>query len=339
MAVIKNNRYPDLVNAYLKDGLEQSHADLIDSLAVRYPLLQDAVIQKCNSGLTHRMNILSGLPEAFFTKYYEGHQPSAATRVAITEDTALLKSTSSVDLDLLDAVCNTQAEKTAFCEAESMYNREAMSKTITENIFYGDKKANDSQFTGFSARFNQLSGSSSSSQIINAGGAGGATTSIWLITWGDRQSSIIYPGSTMAGIEQIDRDNQKVYAENGKSFMARETEFTWQAGLAVSDWRYVVRIVNVPVAGLRDNSFDVYRYLSDAWYQHEGRYNEKANTCIYGNSEVLRTMDNQAVNRGAGDNFVRLMSGDDVQGKAIKTYRGMPVKECEMLSSKEIAIN
>lgn len=346
MATKDINTYPDLLASYVEGGFDKGIGDLVNSFVERSSILSHANLMPCNLGSRHMMSILAGLPEAYFTKYYEGHKPSAAERINITEDTALLKSSSVIDVDFINAVCKTPAEKDELCRREAMYNHGAIVNAITRNIFYGDKKKDSSQFTGLVPRFNELSGGASTDGVFSARGfitpgQASTLTSIWFVTWGDSTTSLIYPGNTMGGITKKDHGIQKIQAKDGKTFMGRETEFTWQGGLAVSDWRYISRICNISRT-TRSVYVDRLVYLlRHAYYHHEGRLHSKGmvdNTYIYCNSDVKKTLDSIAINEpidGGHENFVRLKPGGSLGNYEVTTYRGIPIVECPFISSSE----
>ena len=342
MAITEINTYPDLVSNYTQGSFDKGTSDLVNSFILKSSILNHANVMPCNLGDKHMMSILSGLPEAYFTKYYEGHKPSAANRMIVSEDTALLKSSSIIDVDFINAVCKNEAEADELCRREARYNHEAMINAITRNIFYGDKSKNDNEFTGLIPRFNQTTGSPSSTGVYPAGGGGSATTSMWIVTWGDSKTSLIHPQGTMGGITRKDHGVQKIKGKDGKTFMGRETEFTWQGGLAVADWRYVSRVCNISHATVTSYPGRVIKALLGAYYQHEGRLDPKGmadNTYIYCNASIKRMLDRDAINAfDGGDNRVRLKIGQQIGEYETTSYRGIPIVECPLLKFNEQAV-
>lgn len=339
MAIRSVTTYPDLLGEYLKGGSNSTEVETIELMTQANTLLLDANVLKCNRGMSHLINIRSGLPTSFWTKYYEGIQPTAGTTISQLEGTAMLQSSSIIDEDLLRASENPNKERMT----EAISHLEDMGQEVCRSIFYGNRDANSSQFNGFAPRFNELSGSANSGQVVDAGGVGFDNTSIWFVTWGDRQSSIIYPGSTMAGIARKDHGSQRVEGvmdANGMrgSFYGQEERFTWQAGLAVADWRYVVRICNIDVSLLQSGNVPLYKFLNRAFYKHRSSVSPKGHTSIYCNQQVKEALDLQSTNQGANDNFIRLRQGEDIQGKMVDTYKGYPVKIAEALLNTEARV-
>ena len=338
MAVKSTRTYSDLLDVYLKGGSDKSEVETIELMTQNNTVLMDANVLKCNRGTSHLINIRSGLPTSFWSKYYEGIQPTAGTTTSQTEGTAMLKSSCVIDDDLLKASDSPNDERMSAAAG----HLEDMGQEVCRSIFYGNHDANSSQFNGFSPRFNSKTGSANSSQIIDAGGTGNDNTSIWFVTWGDRQSSIIYPGSTMAGIQRKNHGSQRIegtMAANGKvgTFYGQEERFTWHAGLAVADWRYVVRICNIDVSNLRDGNVKLYNLLNQAFYRHEGSESPKGMTSIYCNREVREALDAQATNQGSADNYVRLKPAE-IQGKMVETYKGYAVQNTSALLNTEARV-
>ncbi|GFO73252.1 hypothetical protein BJAS_P3964 [Bathymodiolus japonicus methanotrophic gill symbiont] len=336
MATKSITTYPDLQSAYADESMYKDEASLIDTMMRKHPILMHANVMQCNQGMSHKMSVLTGLPEAYFVKYYQGHTASAATRVIVDEGISLLKSTSIVDSDFLEALCGDDINKQRdMCMKEAAHNLEAMASKIEYNIFYGDKSKNPAEFTGLTPRFNHKHGSLSSNQIIDAGGNQNLNTSIWFVTWGNDKTSLLYPKDSMAGISSRFLPQQNVDTGAGKSFQGNRTIFTWQAGLAVADWRYVVRIAGIQIDDSTYSAFDPYLYMREAYYAHQSRHDKSEGTYIYCNSDIMQIMDRWNVNAISGDDHIRLRPGNELQGKEVKTYRDIPIIECPQIKRKE----
>ena len=58
---------------------------------------------------------------------------------------------------------------------------------------------------------------------------------------------------------------------------------------------------------------------------------------IYCNRDVLEALDVNATNGGGSDNFVRLKS-EELEGKEVLTYRGIPIRETDAIVNTEAQI-
>ncbi|GFO73250.1 hypothetical protein BJAS_P3962 [Bathymodiolus japonicus methanotrophic gill symbiont] len=333
MAVRNLTRYPDVLAEYQEAGGSRSQIEIIDVMTKNNALLMDANILECNSPNGHKIAIRTGLPETYWTQYYQGHQPSAGTKSVQTEGIAMLKSSCVVDSDLLDSNPNPQQYRLS----EGLGNLEAMSQAVVSSVFYGNNKKNKEQFTGLSARYNKLTGSPSSDQIVNGGSTGNDNTSIWFVTWGNRQTSLIHPPETMAGIKRKDLGEQSRTGSNGE-FQAMVEEFTWNAGLCVADWRYVTRICNLDVSDIEAGNVLLYDFMRKAYYKHHASELMTGNTVIYCNQTVKQGLEALATNAGAGDNFIRLSSGVDIQGKPVEIYKGYVIHSTQAILDTEARV-
>lgn len=332
MAVL-GDTYLDLVDVYQREPTKMGMVPFINMLSYATPMLQDAIVNQCNRGTYNLTSLLTKLPTGAWGRYYKGNKPSKTNRVQVTDSVGFYESMSVVDTRILDDSPNGAKLR----QDEAMGHMEHMSQQMATSIIYSNAEADPDQFMGLAPRFNDFN-TAQGDQIINAGGAGSATTSIWLVSWGDLQTSLLYPANTTAGLSRKDHGEQQMTDPDGDTYFAKKESFRWHMGMSVRDWRYVVRIVNVPVAGLKDGTFDIYKFLSSAYYRHEGRWKKMGNTYLYCNSEVRQAMDDQAINRGAGDNFIRLKPGKDIQGKEVETYRGFPIQEVPSILNTETAI-
>jgi hypothetical protein len=74
--------------------------------------------------------------------------------------------------------------------------------------------------------------------------------SIWLVLWGKNTVFCPFPKGSKAGLQHKDLGEDTVIDANGGRFQALRTHYQWKNGLAVKDWRYVVRIANINTSNL-----------------------------------------------------------------------------------------
>ena len=99
-------------NTYLslKDKLSQTEAGkvtsaIIDLLAQTNVIIEDAIVEECNDGTSHKTTIRNGLPTVEFRKFYQGVSPSKGEYTQVTDTTAMLETYSQVDKALFVQYC------------------------------------------------------------------------------------------------------------------------------------------------------------------------------------------------------------------------------------------
>jgi hypothetical protein len=207
-------------------------------------ILHDMVLKESNQPTSHVSTIRTGLPEAAWRKLYQGVPQSKSKTQQVTDTIGMLEAYAEVDKALADLNGNT-AE---FRLSEDRAFLEAMNQTMARTLFYGNTDINPERFLGLGPRYSALSGAGNSGNIISAGGSGNALTSIWLVAWGADTVFGIYPKGQKAGLLHEDKGQVTLDDEVGNHYEGYRTHYSWKLGLVVRDWRYIVRIANIPTA-------------------------------------------------------------------------------------------
>lgn len=315
-----------LIDHYKSQDKYGRNLPLIEILNQQNPVLQDAVMMECNSGTSHVHSIRSGLPEVTWGRLYQGIPNSKSKRAQVTDTTGFVRGISTVDMELLQ-LAGDNANNLRMQEA--MGYMEAMSQEVSATVFYGNTATAPDEFMGLAPRFNSKT-AANGSQIIDAGGTGNDNTSIWIVTWGANTCQMLYPKGTMAGMERQDMGEQRVLDGDNNPYYAKEEVFKQHAGLAVKDWRFITRIVNIDVSEMKAGNVKLFDFLRQAWYRNEGskvnmRSPEMGQMAMYCNRDVAEALDAIQTNAGASDNFIRLKPME-IQGMQVETYRGIPLR-------------
>lgn len=324
--------FVDLIDIYkMQDGAGQ-YVEVIEMLKEMNPVLDDAIAVECNKGTTHLHTVRTGLPSVTWGKLYKGIPQSKSGKAQVEDVTGFVEGLSTIDKRLLELSTNEGAVRLS----EAMSYLEAMNQEVAEKIFYGNNASDPEEFMGLAPRFNDLS-APNGGQIIDAGGTGSDNTSIWFVTWGERQCSLLYPKGTRAGVYREDKGEQRLTDENGNAYYGKEELFRWHVGLAVQDWRYVSRIANIDVSDMQDGSVALYDFMRKAYYKLQNRRVAGGRLAIYCNRDVMEALDALATNAGSSDNFVRLKPVE-IEGKEVLTYRGIPIRETDALLNTEARV-
>lgn len=330
MATI-GSKYLDLLDLYKSTDKAGNLVDVIEMLAEQNPILQDAIHVECNSGAQHLTTVRTGLPSITWGRLYKGTPNDKSTRAQVTDTTGFAEGRSSVDARLIDELSNGKGPTLRLSEASAFI--EAMGQEVASKIFYGNDIVEPEAFMGLSPRFAD-STARNGSQVIKAGGTGADNTSIWFVTWGDNQTSLLYPQGSFMGVKRDDRGKQTVTDGDGNRYEAYEEVFRQHVGLSVRDWRYNARIANIDVSAMKAGTVDLYAFMRQAYYRLQSRRVPGGKVMIYCNRDVMEALDGLATNGGSSDNFVRL-TPKEIQGEEVMTYRGIQIRETDALINAE----
>ena len=209
------NTYLNLIDIH-KQG-DPATGEVIEVLKRQNPILDDAMAMECNMGAVHRHGIRTGLPTPAWGRLYQGIPQSKSSVQQVDDTTGFLEARSGVDTRALKLSKNPGALRLG----EAMSHLEAMNQEMASGLFYHDTATTPEKFKGLAARFGALGGGGSGNQILDAGGAGSANTSIWFVTWGDHACHLLYPEGTKAGVSRMDKGEQRVLDANGNPFFVK----------------------------------------------------------------------------------------------------------------------
>lgn len=306
-------------------------ADIVEILEQSNEILSDMAFMEGNLPTGHKTTIRSGLPAATWRQLNYGVQPSKSTTVQITDSIGMLESYSQVDKSLADLNGNT-AE---FRMSEDMAFIEGMNQDFATTMFYGDTKVTPEKFMGLAPRYSQKSGAENGANVLLGGGAGSTNTSVWLIAWGANTIHGIYPKGSKAGVFTEDKGQQTVLDAQGGMYEAYRKHYKWDAGLVLRDWRYVVRIANIDVTALTKNAAtgaDLIDLMAQSLEQIQDL--TKGKPVFYVNRIVKSFLRRQMMNKANVN-----LTLQDVAGKSVMMFDGVPVRRCDKLLSTEATIS
>lgn len=319
---------------------------LVEILNQDNEILDDAVWVEGNLPTGHLTSIRTGLPDVTWRSIYGFVQPSKSTSVQVTDSTGMLEAYAEVDKALADLNGNTAA----FRLSEDRSFLEAMSQELAGTILFGNEGSEPAAFTGFGPRYNSLS-AANGQNIIDAGGSGNRE-SIWLVNWAPDKIHLIYPKGSQVGLSQKDHGEVTVEslgnnaASTGR-MQAYRTHYRQDAGLCVRDWRYAVRIANIDVTGIN-------KYGAQMATDSTGAVVANGADLIDLMTQSLETI--QSVNGGRPvfymsrklRSFLRrqvtnktinsTLSVDNVAGKQVLSFDGVPVRRVDQITTGEGAV-
>jgi hypothetical protein len=304
---------------------------IVEILNETNEVIDDAMFVEGNLPTGHKTTVRSGLPSATWRLLNYGVQPSKSRTVQVTDACGMLEAYSEVDKALADLNGNTSE----FRLSEDRAFLEAMNQEFSDTLFYGNSSTDPEEFTGLAPRFNSTT-AENGVNIVNASGSGSDNTSVWLVCWGDLTCHGIFPKGSKAGFSHTDLGQQTLFdsATPAGRYEGYRSHYKWDCGLTLRDWRYVVRIANIDVSDLTKNAgsgFDLIDGLSQAIELLPGV--RMGRPVFYCNRTVKSFLRRQIANRVASN-----LTLDNVSGKHVMAFDGIPVKRCDSILSTEAAI-
>src|SRR5690554_2342321 len=222
-------------------GPDGKPALIAEMLSETNEILDDMLWREGNLATGTRTTIRTGLPQGTWRALNRGILPSKSTVATVDESTGLLDALGVVDEKLAELNGNTAS----FRMQENRAFIEGLNQQMASALFYANDGFNPGEFMGLAPRFSDK-GAVNAQNIIDMGGTNNANSSIWLVLWGDHVHGI-YPKGTTAGLDHKDMGVELVDDGTGRNakFRAYRDYYSWAAGIAVRDWRYVVRIANI----------------------------------------------------------------------------------------------
>lgn len=308
--------------------------DIVEMLSQTNELLLDMGWKEGNLPTGHRVTVRTGLPTAAWRLLNAGVQPSKSRTAQLDEGCGILEAWSEIDKDLVELNGNT-AE---FRLSEAQAFIEAMNQEMASTLFYGNSGVSPEEFTGLAARYSLLS-AANGQNIVNANGSDASNqSSIWLIVWGEQTVCGIFPKGSMAGLQHTDKGLVTVETTAGIAgtrMEAYQDKWQWKCGIALKDWRYVVRIANIDVSNLvaESSAADLIKLMIKAIHRIPNLRMGKA--VFYMNRTLFQMLDIQRYdNVIAGGGLVY----DKVDGMMQPSFRGIPIRVCDALLETENAV-
>ena len=305
---------------------------IVELLSQTNEILMDQIWMEGNLPTGHRTTVRTGLPAVAWRLLNQGVQPSKSTTAQIDESVGMLEAWSEVDKDLAMLNGNTSA----FRLSEAQAFIEAMNQEMASTLFYGNSGLTPEEFTGLAVRYSDPA-ATNGSNVIDQGGSGADNSSIWLVVWGANTIHGIFPKGSKAGL--IHEDMGEVTVETtagiaGTRMRAYQDRWQWKCGIALRDWRYVVRIGSIDISDLLGATPpDITESMIKAIHRIPNLRLGKP--VFYMNRTVFQQLDiarRDTVISGGGITF------DNVDGKIQYSFRGIPIRHCDALTQTEALV-
>jgi hypothetical protein len=333
-------------NLTLADWAKRTHpdgsiGDIAELLSQTNEVLEDCVWKEGNLPTGDRVVIRTGLPTTYYRALNQGIPSSKSTTAQVDEACAMIEARSEMDVDLAKLNGNTSqfrlTEDSAFIES--------MNQTFVQGLFGGNPATDTKQFLGLANRYNSRATSVGNSvNVLHGGGSGSVNASIYLVGWSDRTVYCPFPKGSNAGLMKEDLGIQTIFSGDNR-MQAYVSRFQWKPGLAVKDWRYVVRIANIDTTDVfttasgtqaASSANNIIKQMARAMDRIPSFGGIKP--CFYMNRTLYSGLRIQAMDRTQG--VLDIEKGLSQFGTPMSwlTFQGIPVRKVDALTSTEAVV-
>lgn len=312
-------------------------ADMAELLSQCNEIIDDMPMVQANGLTSHVTTLRTALPKGAYIRFYQGTPYSKSAAAQVEFGLSLLRDYAQIDKKLAGLGGQAAAQR----EKEDVAHMEGLSQQQSTTVVYGNTWTTPEQFTGFAGFFNTVNTTTAQNavNVFDCGGTGSSNASIWLIGWGETTAYGIYPNGSKAGLVFEDKgDVVPGFDASNQRFEAYTSMFEWELGLAIEDWRYIVRLANIDTttAGLLGATPpDLFAILSRAVVRlptagrtvsgitktdAPDKMSPSIRLKLYTDRTVRAAMDVQAIR----DKNV-LLSPTDYAGQPIVNFRNIPI--------------
>lgn len=313
------------------DGKIMAVADL---LSQDNEILEDLMFMEGNGMANHTVAVRTSLPTIYTRRFNQGVPVSVSQTGNLVFDYTLVSAQSQID----EKEVKLGGNEAAVRANEDLAFIEALNQKIAYNLFYGNPINDPLQFRGLLPIYNNLNATqnNNANNIIDCGGTGSASNaSIYLVGWGENTVYCPYPKGTPGGLEVLNRGSVPVNDAAGLRYFAYVTEYNWNFGLAIKDWRYVVRAANIAVNS--SNSSVVAADLIAIMVKMLNKVPSlnRAKFAFYMNRTLFSALQIEAMNRSG--NALCITEAVSQFGRPQKwlEFQGIPLRRVDMMTNTE----
>lgn len=327
MAKLINIEAPTLAEVANRTDRNGKVVVIVETLKQTNEILEDMRWVECNETMGYKHVERTGLPKATWRMLNRGVDYGKSTTTTVTDTCASLEVYAQYDKKLLEL----SQDANAFRASEDRAFLQGMNIQMAERLFYGEKQ-DDANFVGFGPRYNTLDKTKArtAENVISAGSTkANANTSMWLICWGDQTAHGIYPKGSKAGWQHEALPQTTLFDPDGKPYEGYRTHYSWDMGLTVRDWRYIVRVCNIDLSDTASTADEA--LLGHLIEAVEKLPDLKTGEPIFYCNKELRTRLRNILRKAPN---VQL-SLDQAAGKHVMKFDEVPVKRCDVLKNTE----
>jgi hypothetical protein len=279
----------------------------------------------------HQVVQRTSLPIIYTKRASVGVRSSAGSYAATVEAPEKIQGWLRMDEDVAEFGGNPEAK----LAREAKGFAEAMEQTVANRVIYGNSNVTPDQIDGAAIRYNSLTvGPQKRNTLsVTTSPSGNDQMSMYLFKWGPGMVYGWYPKGSQAGMQIVPWGKRPVEESDGTNVLNRvvyKEQWKWALGLAVENWKAIVRLCNIDksvlLGGTPQDLLKYMRYAIQLLPEGPGK------PVFYCNLTTKAQLNEQAysgVKAGGGLTF------ENVDGRPIMRFQGIEIKALDCLTEGE----
>lgn len=326
---VKNPTLLDVANASDPNGKIAAIAEIMNQTN---EVLDDMTFKEGNLVTGEKVIVRTGIPAPTWRKMNGGVQPVKSTTAALTFNCGQLANYSEIDKDVADLNGNTSAYRLS----QDRPIIEGINQEFTTTLFYGNDHTTPESFMGLSSFYND-STAKNAENLILGDGVGTDNASIWLIVWSPETIYGITPKGMPAGLRHTDKGIVTIENADGANgrMEAYRSYYQMFGGVAVKDWRYAVRIANIDKSNLKKDAASGSDLLDLMFQAIEQIPALNMGRPVFYMSRTIRSFVRRQATNATKSSTLTI---ENVGGKQLMTFNGIPMKRVDALAADETLV-
>lgn len=329
----------DVVSSNTQEGDKRLAMAML--LAQTNSLLMDMPMLPTTGDLKHEYGVQTSLPTIAHRRLNRGVAASKGS-FAKAEDVCQMFE-SRLESDELNMLVSGHQNTILL---QKKMHIEALNQGMQLDTIYGNTTVSPDKILGFNSRYNAISGADYAQNMIDCGGTGTDNTSLLLIGWSPLTVHGIYPKNSTGGIRIKSKSDAELEDENGLVYDGERHTFQWSLGIAVPDWRYVVRVCNIDVSDLvaRTSTQAIAAATNILYAANDAQgivpTDQSVKWCYYGNTTLINALRKMGLDKSGSNSGLTIEEATDQFGKPMKELRlfGLPLRRVDAMLNTEAQV-
>lgn len=323
------NTLPTLLDIAQRTDPNGQIADIVEAMTKESPFLQSMVWKMGNLPTGHKITTRTALPSVAWRKLNGGVPASKSRTSQVIETTGQLAGLSKVDTDL----ARINGNEAAFRASEDSAFVAQFHNTLETAFFYSSQKTDPDQVHGLAPRFDDLNGDHYK-QIVDSQitSADADQTSIWFVGWGPKTVYGITPSGMPTGLQMTDLGRQLTEDADGNEFTAWVTDWKWNVGFCVEDYRYLSRLCNIDTSAIAGTGKLLIEDMIKAY--HKVKSWNGVRGAIYCNRTIMTYLHLQAQDTVKNST----LTIENIGGQPVTKFLGIPIYMTDGLLNTEAIV-